>query len=47
MDLILIGLGSGVVSAATLAALLRLRQIKEQEEAKAKRAKVPARKNNK
>jgi hypothetical protein len=44
MDLILIGLGSGVLSAATLAALLRLRQIKEEEEAKAKRAKVPARK---
>lgn len=46
MDLILIGLTSGALSAATLAALLRLRQIKEEQEAKAKRAKVPARKNN-
>lgn len=44
MDLILIGLSSGVLAAATLAALLRLRQIKEQEEAKAKRAEAPARK---
>ena len=44
--MILIGLSSGVMAVATLVALLRLRQIKEQQAEKAKRANAPIRKNN-